>query len=174
MIEFLAAAEGGIAILDVNPGLVVWTTVTFVLVLLVLNKFAWKPIIKALDDRAERIHGDIERAEQLRREADSLFRQYQHQVEELKGEAQEMIASARRESESLKNEILEKARKEAEDIRSRSRKEIQLAMDSALEEIHRKTIDLAVEITKRVVAETFNPEDHRQQMERALESLTRN
>jgi F-type H+-transporting ATPase subunit b len=174
MIEFLASSEGGIALLDVNPGLVVWTTVTFVLVLLLLNKFAWKPIIKALDDRADRIHSDIERANQLRNEADTLFQQYQNKLNDLKGEAQEMINEGRRDAEVLKNDILEKARKEAEEIRARSRKEIQLAMDSALEEIHRQAVDLSVEITKRVVSRNMTPEDHKKQLQEALESISRN
>lgn len=174
MIEFLAASEGGIALLDVNPGLVVWTTVTFLLVLLLLNKFAWKPIIKALDDRAERIHNDIERASQLRSEADTLFQQYQNKLNDLKGEAQEIINEARKDAEVLKNDILEKARKEAEEIRARSRKEIQLAMDSALEEIHRHAVDLSVEITKRVITRNLTVEDHKKQLQEALESISRN
>lgn len=174
MIEYLASAEGGIAILDVNPGLVVWTTVTFVLVLLILNRFAWKPIVKALDDRANRIHGDIERAEQLRREADALFQQYQNRLNDLKGEAQDMVASARKDAENLKTEMIEKARREAEEIRSRSRKEIQLAMDAAIEQIHRQAVDLSVEITKRVVAKSLSVEDHKKQLEQALETISRN
>jgi F-type H+-transporting ATPase subunit b len=174
MIEFLAASEGGIALLDVNPGLVVWTTVTFLLVLLLLNKFAWKPIIKALDDRADRIRNDIERAGQLRNEAEELFQQYQNKLNDLKGEAQEIINEARKDAETLKNDILEKARKEAEEIRARSRKEIQLAMDAALEEIHRQAVDLSVEITKRVITRNFTPEDHKKQLQEALESISRN
>ncbi len=174
MIEFLAASEGGIALLDVNPGLVVWTTVTFVLVLLLLSKFAWKPIIKALDDRAEKIHSDMERANQLRSEAENLFQQYQSKLNDLKGEAQEIINEARKDAEGLKNDILDKARKEAEEIRARSRKEIQLAMDTALEEIHRQAVDLSVEITKRVISLNLSPEDHKKQLQQALETVSRN
>lgn len=174
MIEFLASAEGGIALLDVNPGLVVWTTLTFVLVLLILNRYAWKPIIKALDDRADRIHSDIERANQLKKEAESLFQQYQDRLNDLKVEAQTMIAEARKDSEGLKADILEKARKEAEEIRARSRKEIQQAMDSALEQIHQQAIDLSVEITKRVVKKSLTAEDHKKQLQEALDSISRN
>lgn len=174
MIEFLASAEGGIALLDVNPGLVVWTTLTFVLVLLILNRYAWKPIIKALDDRADRIHSDIERAGQLKKEAETLFQQYQDRLNDLKAEAQTMIAEARKDSEGLKADILEKARKEAEEIRSRSRKEIQQAMDSALEQIHKQAIELSVEITKRVVKKSLTAEDHKKQLQEALDSISRN
>lgn len=174
MIEFLASAEGGIALLDVNPGLVVWTTLTFVLVLLILNRYAWKPIIKALDDRADRIHGDIERANQLRKEAETLFQQYQDRLNDLKVEAQTMISEARKDSEALKADVLDKARKEAEEIRARSRKEIQQAMDSALEQIRQQAVDLSVEITKRVVARSMTADDHKKQLQDALDFISKN
>mgnify|MGYP001232239389 CR=1 FL=1 len=174
MIEFLAASEGGLSLLDVNPGLVVWTTITFLLVLLLLTKFAWKPIIQALDERANQIHGDIERAAQVRNEAETLFEQYQDKLNDLKTEAQEIITEARKDAEGLKNEILEKARKEAEEIRARSRKEIQLSMDAALEEIHKRAVDLSIEVTKRVVSRNFTADDHSKQLKEALQSFSKN
>ena len=70
MLEFIAA-EGGISLLEVNPGLAIWTTVTFLLVLFILQKFAWKPITSALDERANKIHEDLDRAERIRTDAES-------------------------------------------------------------------------------------------------------
>lgn len=173
MIEYLAAG-GGLSVLDVNPGLVFWTSVTFLLVLLLLTKFAWKPIVKALDDRAQMIHNDIARAQQLKAEADSLFQQYQSKLTDLKNEALEIMTEARNNADLLKNEVLEKARKEGEEIRARSRKEIRLAVDAALDDIHRYAVDLSVEITKRVITNKLTPEDHKQALKEALESISRN
>ena len=75
LLEFMAK-EGGISLLEVNPGLVIWTFIVFGIVLFLLRRFAWDPISQALDRRAEKIHGDIERAQKLKEEAESKLSQY--------------------------------------------------------------------------------------------------
>ena len=91
MLEFIAA-EGGISLLEVNPGLAIWTTVTFLLVLFILQKFAWKPITSALDERANKIHEDLDRAERIRTDAESKLEEYMEKLNGLKEEGQDIIA----------------------------------------------------------------------------------
>lgn len=74
------ASGGGLNLLEVNPGLVFWTVFTFLVVVLVLKKFAWDPILKALDARAEKIHGDIDKATELKTQAEELYKSYEAKI----------------------------------------------------------------------------------------------
>ncbi|MBI3396448.1 MAG: ATP F0F1 synthase subunit B, partial [Spirochaetia bacterium] len=112
LLDYLASGDT-IALLDVNPGLVIWTTVTFTIVLLVLKRYAWKPITSALDARAEKIHADIERAETLKNEAEKKLEEHTSKVNALREESKQILAEARTDAERLKQEILESARREA-------------------------------------------------------------
>lgn len=170
MLEFLAA-QGGISLLDVNPGLAIWTTVTFLLVLFILQRFAWKPITSALDERAKKIHDDLDRAENIRKDAEAKLEEYMDKLNGLKEEGQEIIAEARKDAESLRNEILDTARKEAEQIRERSRKEIDLAMDSALDKLHKDVTSLSVQIASQILGKTLSESDHKDLIEQSIKSV---
>jgi len=170
MLEFLAA-EGGISLLDVNPGLAIWTTVTFLLVLFILQKFAWKKITGALDERSSKIHEDLDRAERVRKDAEAKLEDYMEKLNGLKEEGQEIIAEARKDAEGLRNEILETARKEAEQIRERSRKEIDLAMDAALDQLHKDVTGLSVQIASQILGKTLSEKDHKDLIEQSIKSV---
>lgn len=170
MLEFLAA-QGGISLLEVNPGLAIWTTVTFLLVLFILQKFAWKKITSSLDDRANKIHDDLDRAETIRKDAEAKLEEYMDKLNGLKEEGQEIIAEARKDAEALRNEILETSRKEAEQIRERSRKEIDLAMDAALDKLHKDVTTLSVQIASQILGKTLSEQDHKELVEKSIKSV---
>lgn len=159
LLEFLAG-EGGIAILDVNPGLVIWTFIIFFIVVFILRKFAWNPIADALDARAQKIHDDIDRAETLRRDAEEKLQEYLKKLDGLRSEGQEIVAEARKDADELKNEILATARKEAEDLKNRALREVSLARDSALDDIHRTVTDLSIAVAGQILERSLNAKDH--------------
>ncbi len=169
-LEYLAG-EGGIDLLGVNPGLVFWTVITFTLVLIVLRVFAWKPIANALDARAQKIHDDIDRAESVRAEAEQKLDEYMGKLNASRQEGQDIIAEARKDAENLKNEIMEEARKEAEALKARGLRDVQLAMDKALEEYHKNITDLSVSIAGQILNKTLKPEDHKQLISDSIESF---
>lgn len=162
---------GGIALLDINPGLVIWTTFTFILVSVLLYIFAWKKIIKALDDRAEHIESNIKEAERLKKDAEEKYQEYQNKLLDIKQEAQELLQEAKKDAEELKNSILKKAKDEAEEIRKRAQKEILLAKDSAIEDIHNYAIELSMEIAKKAINKSLSPEEHKRLLEETLKEL---
>jgi len=159
MLQYLA--EGGIALLDVNPGLMIWTTITFFIVFFVLRSLAWKPISQSLDARADRIHADLDRAENLKKEAEAKFEEYMQKLNSLRQEGQEIIGEARKDADRLKDEILDAARKEAESVKARGIKEIELARDAALEQLHVQVVNLSTSIAGQLLGKTLNPEDHK-------------
>ncbi len=160
MLEYLAG-EGGIALLDVNPGLVIWTVITFTLVMIVLRVAAWKPIAGALDARAAKIHEDIDRAEGIRRDAEARLEEYGKKLEGLEAEGLEIIARSKREAERLRDEILAEAKKESDSIRARGQREVQLSMDKALEEFHHQVASVAVAVAGRIIEKELKAADHK-------------
>jgi len=159
LLDYLAG-EGGIALLEVNPGLIIWTTITFGVVLVVLRAFAWKPIIGALDERAEKVHSDIERAESIRLEAERKLSEYLEKLNGLRAEGLDIVQEARRDAEKLKNDMLTSARTEADGIKERSLREVKLAMDKALDEYHNRVVEISVAVASQILGKTLNAADH--------------
>ena len=170
LLEYLAE-EGKLALLDVDPGLVIWTFITFTIVLFLLWKFAWGPILKALDERAGHIHAEIDRAEKLRADAEKRLQEYMSKLNGLKEEGQQIIAEGRDDAEKLKNEILEKARQEAEGLKTRALREVELARDSALEEIHKQVAELSIEVAGRILERTLQTQDHEKLVRETIQEI---
>ncbi|SRR6056297_254932 len=158
-------------LLKVDPGLLLWTIITFIVLLLILWKAAWKPIVEALDARSEKIRGDIEAAEKSRLEAEKLFEEHRQMMDKAKDDAQQVIADGKNDAEKLKNSIVEKANQEAKDMVERARKEITLAKDKALTEIQAEVVTLTTEIASKVISKNLNPDDQKALVEEALEKL---
>jgi F-type H+-transporting ATPase subunit b len=171
IVEFLAAAEGGISLLDVNPGLAIWTAVTFLLVFLALYKLAWGPISNALDARAEKIHGDLDRADSLRKDAEAKLTEYMTKLEGLKTEGQDLIGEAKKQAERLKEEILETARKESEALRAKSAAEIKLATDAALQKLQSEVTNLSIAVASQVLGKAIQAQDHKKLIEETVSKL---
>ncbi len=171
IVEFLAASEGGISLLDVNPGLAIWTAVTFLLVFLALYKLAWGPISKALDARAEKIHGDLDRADSLRRDAEAKLTEYMSKLEGLRSEGDSIIAEAKKQAERLKDEILETARKESEEMRAKSTADIKLATDAALQRLQSEVTNLSVAVASQVLGKAIQAQDHKKLIEDSISKL---
>ena len=91
--------------LEPNPGLVVWTIITFVLLVLILRKFAWRPILESLRKREERVRSSIERAEQAQQEAERLLEEHRRRIANAEQEGHRILNESRTLGEKLKQEI---------------------------------------------------------------------
>ena len=158
-------------LLKVDPGLLLWTIITFLALLLILWKAAWKPIVEALDARAEKVRGDIESAERNRLETERLLAQHRDQMSKSKEEAAQIIAEGRSAAEVLKNSILEKANAEAKDVIERAKREISMAKDKALSELKSEVVTLSTEIASKVIVKNLNPDDQKAFIEEALTKI---
>src|SRR5258708_2343441 len=99
--------------LDPNPGLIVWTIVTFILLAFILRKFAWKPLLDALHKREEHVRQSIERAEQAKQDAERILEENRKQLANAEAEARRIMNEGRALSEKLKNELLEQANQQS-------------------------------------------------------------
>lgn len=157
--------------LDFQTDLALWTGVVFIGVLIVLWKFAWKPLAEALDAREKHIANEIEHAEQARREAKEALEQYQRKLAEAENEIRQMLDKARQEADATGHKILEKARQEAEQEHQRKLAEIEEAADNAVKEVAQRAGSLAVELAGRIITARLDPAAHARLIEQAVEGL---
>jgi len=146
-------------LLRVDPGLLLWTVITFLILLLILWKAAWKPIVGALDARAERVRGDIENAEKSRQESEKVLVEYKTLLANSKEESAKIITNAREEGEKIGNAIVEKAAKEAQELLERTKKEIAIAKENALDALKADIVLFSTEIASKIIERNLKPED---------------
>ncbi|MFN2433057.1 MAG: F0F1 ATP synthase subunit B [Gemmatimonadota bacterium] len=158
-------------LLNPNVGLAIWTIVTFVVVLLVLRKFAWKPILESMRAREEGIQRLLDDAEGARDEAQALLEQYRRQLAEARAEGQRLLAESKAASERVRTEMLERARGEAETIVARAGTEIDQERQKALAEIRERAVDLAISAAGKVIEESLDDERNRRLVESYLREV---
>ena len=111
-------------LLKVDPGLLLWTVITFIVLLLIMWKAAWKLLVDALDVRAEKVRSDIENAEKNRIESERLLAEHEKMMDKAKEEASKIIAEGKSDAEKLKDDIVARANSEAKELTERAKKEI--------------------------------------------------
>ncbi|WP_026054509.1 F0F1 ATP synthase subunit B [Leptospira weilii] len=164
-------AAKGLSLLDVNPGLVVWTLITFLVVVLVLKKFAWDVILKALDERAQTVQNDIRKASELRSEAEALLKDYEARLDSAKDEANAIVAEAKFDALKLKNKLLEETNQEVKAQKDQAVKEIELAKGKALEQLQTQFVEMTITIAGKVLEKQLKAEDYKAFIEVELNKL---
>ncbi len=160
--------------LEINPGLVVWTTVTFILLLIILKKVAWKPLLDALEKREEHIRTSIVRAEQAKKEAENLLEQHRKQIAEIKTEAQKIIDEGREQANKLKSEIENSAKQQARLMINQATQEIDEKKEAALSQLRNEVAGLAVLAAEKILDETLDATKHRRVVDDVLNSFPNN
>lgn len=160
--------------LDPNPGLIIWTIVTFVLLVVVLRKFAWRPLLEALTKREESVRGAIERAEHAREEAERLLEEHRKQVARAEAEAHRILAEGRALGEKLKTEIVEQANAQARKLADQAKQEIERDKDAALATLRGEVATLAIKAAEKILDETLDEKRHRQIVDSFMNNLPKN
>jgi len=161
-------------LLSADPGLIVWTIVTFLILLAILWKFAWTPILGALDAREQAIQRTIDEAERLQSEATAVLEEHRQRLAEARAEGSRVIEEARQAGEHLKQDILTKARSEAEQVLVRAQRQIELETEDAIQRIRGQGADLALKAAERVIERSLNDADHRRLADEAIAELVEN
>jgi F-type H+-transporting ATPase subunit b len=164
-------AAGDPNILEAQPSLAIWTVVVFVGLLLVLSRFAWKPLLEALHQREVHLEHVLHDTERARNEAEGLLGEHRKLMAEAQEKVRAMLEEARREAQGAADEILKKAQVEAETARQRAERDIATARDQALVELWSKSAELAVSVAGRVLARDLGPDDHRRLIATAVAEL---
>ncbi len=147
---------------DVRPGLIFWTVVTFVLVLVVLRWKAWGPILSVAEEREKQITNAIESAKRERAEAEKLLAEQKTAIADARREAAESLRKNQADMEAFRDELMAKSRKEADDLKESARKEIQEERAKAVAELKAQSADLAVAIAGKLLNERLDDPRHQQ------------
>ncbi len=165
-------AEGKkVDIMAFEPPLAIWTVIVFVVLLAVLGRFAWGPLMKSLREREAHLEQVLLDSERARNEAEAIAAENRRQMAAAGDQVRALLDEARREAAATADSIVRKAQEEAEAGRHRAEREIAGARDQALMEIWSKTADLAVSVAGRVLAKELGESDHRRLVEVALNEL---
>jgi F-type H+-transporting ATPase subunit b len=158
-------------LIDVVPGLMIWTLVCFAITFFVLRKYAFGPIQKTIDDRRTRIRESVEEAERARAEARTLLEEHRALIGQAKTEAGGILAEARKVADSQRD----RAREEIEEDRQRrledTRKQIEAETARALELIRAEVAELTLAATAKVTGKVLDRDDHRKLIEDAIGDL---
>src|SRR5919108_5208227 len=166
-----AEDSGGSFLVSPNVGLMIWTLLVFGLSMWLLGKFAFPRIAEALDRRQKAIEDSIDAAERTRREADEILAEYRERLAEARGQADEIVARARRTGEAAENEIIAPARTKREEMMEQTRRDIEAETRRAIQEIRKEVADLTVMATEKVTRKTLSEDDQRRLVEEALSEL---
>jgi F-type H+-transporting ATPase subunit b len=169
------ASEGGNGgLLDVNPGLMIWTVVTFIVLLFILKKVAWKPILEALDKRENDIKEALEQAEKAKEEAKQILEANQANLAKAEEESKKIIEQSRAYAESLKEQMISQSKEQAKKIVDDASSEIQRKQDAAFEELKGQIAEIAVGAAEKIIRESLDAQKSKQVIDKYLNEVTKN
>jgi len=169
----LYAAEEGATLSPFagNVGNALWTLIIFVIVVVVLGKFAWGPVLSLLQEREEFIHKSLSDARRDREEAEARLRDYAGKLQSAQAEAVGIIESARKDAERLREELRTKARSEADTMIRNAERQIELQTSRALQQIRQEAVDLSVNIASKLLQRNITKEDNEKLIADALKQM---
>jgi F-type H+-transporting ATPase subunit b len=154
-----------------DPGLYVWTIATFVILVALLARFAWRPLLQALDRRQAQIKQSLDDAQQAKVELERLQQESAQIIRQARIEAEQIVTNSRAYAEKLKDEIKAKARADAEVIVQNAERQIQTETRHAIEQIRVEAADLSVLIASKLIQRNLTKEDNARLIEQALQQV---
>ncbi len=154
-----------------EPTLTIWTLVVFIGLSFVLGKYAWNPLLAALQKRESHLERVLQDTERARNESEGLLSEHRRQMARAADEVRALLDKARQDAQAAADQIVRQAQEEAESARQRAQRDIASARDQALAEIWQKSAELAVSVAGRVLAKQLNADDHRRLLDAAIQEL---
>jgi F-type H+-transporting ATPase subunit b len=147
--------------LSIEPGLLIWTIITFIALVFVLRKVAWKPLLTALEQRESSIRDALDDAQRARREAQDLLAENQRILAEANRESTRIIEQGRGEADRQRTMLMEQARQEAQRLTEEARREIIRERQLAIQELKNTAADLALQAAGQLLRTSVTDADHR-------------
>ena len=158
-------------LVKLDPGLFIWTILTFLLLLMVLAKFAWKPLLAMLDERQKSIDDSLLSAEKARQELEGINQKSEAILSKSRTEAQTIVTDAKSAADKLKEDIVLKAKKEADGQLEKAKNQISVEKDKALLEIRREIVDLSITVAEKIIKKNISKDDNASIIEDSLNKL---
>ena len=154
-----------------DPGLFLWTILTFMILLGLLARFAWKPLLALLDRREEMIRQSLDDAQEAKQELQRLQQESKEILSKARVEAQSILAQTRSEADKLKGEIKQKAKAEADAILRDAEKQIQVETEKAIAVLKNEVVDLSLLVASKLIRRNLSKEDNQSLIEESLKQV---
>lgn len=158
-------------LLQPDFGLMFWTLVTFILLLLVLKKAAWKPILDGLSKREGKIRTDIERAEAAQKEAEALRQKYESQLADAQKTIQDLVTQARADGERTRAQLTTAAKEEAEKILEKGRKDLTAETDRLKDELRKEVAQISLNMTEKILEHSVDSKVRENVLNNSIDKL---
>jgi F-type H+-transporting ATPase subunit b len=166
------AQEPGL--LSINYGLIVWTIITFILLLIVLGKFAWKPLLQALHAREQEITDSLNKAEEAKKDAERMIAENKIAMEKASAETAKLIAESRTVAEQLKNDIVAKANESARKMLDQAKDEIDREKEAAMVQLRNEVADLSISVAEKILDESLDNAKQRKMVDTVIDQIQKN
>lgn len=173
ILSILALEEHG-SLISVNPGLIFWTVVTFIVLLIVLKKVAWKPILAALDQREAAIKESLEKAEKAREEAQKVLDENKSNIAKAEEESKKIIDQSRAYAEKLKDQLIRESKEQAKKIVDDASDEIERKKDAAFNDLKNQVAEIAINAAEKILKESLNKESNKKIVDKYISDISRN
>ena len=158
-------------LVQLDPGLFIWTILTFLLLLTVLAKFAWKPLLKMLKDREDMIRNSLNDAEKAQEELARLNAEGEEIINKARSEAQEILSQGKASAAKLKEDTLNDAKEKARSITEDAQKQIQVEKEKAIAEIKGEVVNLSLSVAEKLIRKNLSPEDNKALIDESLSNV---
>jgi F-type H+-transporting ATPase subunit b len=174
LLGVLASGSSNGSLLDVNPGLIIWTIVTFLILLFILKKVAWKPILSALDQREKDIKDSLEKAEKAKEDAQRILDENQANLAKAEEESKKIIEQSRSYAENLKEQMLKESKEQSKKIIEDAAEEIDRKKDSAFEELKDQVAKIAVNAAEKIMKQNLDVGKNKHIVDSYLKDVMKN
>jgi len=166
-----ALAAGEVQFYPGDLGQAIAALAIFAALLLILGRYAWRPIVTQLRRREERIANALDGAAKREAKARELQEHYESRLEAIQAEAERILAKSREEAQALRQEALDAGRRDAEEYARRAKEDVESARQAALRELYETTADLATDVAGRLLRRSLGAQEHRQLVRESLEEI---
>ena len=158
-------------LLRFEPGLMLWTVVTFLALLLVLRRIAWKPLLEALDAREKRIEDALQKAEKAQREAEQAIAENRKRSDEAMQQAEQLIDQARQDAEQTRHKLIDDARAESQRVVDQGMRRLEAEQRAAMQEVRAVAADLAIRAAGRLIQSSLTEQQQRELVDQFLKDV---
>ena len=158
-------------LVQLDPGLFIWTIITFLVLFFALAKFAWKPLLKMLQDREDMIRSSLDDAEKAKVELERLSEESEAIMAKARSEAQSILAEGKTAAEKVKDDIIAKSKEQANKIREDAGNQIQVEKEKAIAEIKGEVVNLTLSVAEKLIQKNLSDADNKSLIEASLKKV---
>lgn len=158
-------------LVQLDPGLFIWSIITFMVLFFVLAKFAWKPLLKMLQDREDMIRNSLDDAEKAKVELERLNEESEVIMAKARSEAQTILADGKAAAEKVKEDTVAKAKEQANKIREDAEKQILVEKDKAIADIKQEVVNISLSVAEKLIHKNLSDADNKALIEESLKKV---